>query len=155
MVAGQERPPFEPGNQLGLRHGAYSERAIAERAEQVHAALLEFLPWCADPRYSVSLQRYSQATAREQLAHEALMSAGGKVSARLLEAATSAARLAWLMGDQLGLTPAGHAKLKMLAAGATEAEASLSDLAARGRDVMQARRAADAIDVESVDEAAS
>jgi hypothetical protein len=58
------------------------------------------------------------------------------------------------MADQLGLTPAGHAKLKMLAAGATEAEASLSDLAARGRSVIE-RRAAESIDADSVDDGES
>jgi hypothetical protein len=138
MVTGRERPPFEPGNQMALRHGAYSEQAIAERAEQVHAALLDYLPWCADPRYSVSLQRYSQAAAREALAHEALM-ASPKVSPRLLEAATAAARLAWQMADQLGLTPAGHARLKLLFADAVDAEDSLADLAAEGRASLAVR----------------
>jgi hypothetical protein len=121
-----------PGNVLALKHGAYSERAIAERAQLVHASLLEVAPWCAEDRYLPSVNRYLQATARETLAHDALM-AGGKLSPRLLETATAAARLAWSMGDALGLTPAGHARLKLLVAGATEAEASLRDMAQQGR----------------------
>jgi hypothetical protein len=51
---------------MALQHGAYSERAIAERAEQVHSALLEFAPWCREDRYLPSVNRYLQATAREQ-----------------------------------------------------------------------------------------
>jgi hypothetical protein len=65
--------------------------------------------------------------------------AGGKLSPRLLETATAAARLAWSMGDALGLTPAGHARLKLLVAGATEAEASLAELAAQGRAIRVSR----------------
>ena len=73
-----------------------------------------------------TVHRYLQATAREQLAHEALMTST-KLSPRPLETATAAARLAWQMGDQLGLTPAGHARLKLVVAGATHAEATLAD----------------------------
>lgn len=135
MVAGQERPPFEPGNQVAVKHGAYSDRAIAERAQHVHEHLLELVPWCAAPEYAPSVHRYIAATAREQLAHEALMG-GGKPPPRLLEAATSAARLAWKMGDELGLTPAGHAKLKLLFADAAEAHDALAAIVAEydGKD---------------------
>src|ERR1039458_195818 len=111
-------PPFEDGNSVALTHGAYSERAIAERAKDVHARLLEIVPWCNEPQYAPSVSRYLEATAGEQLAHEALTTGAAKLSPRLLEAVTSAARLAWRMGDELGLTPAGHAKLKLLSADA-------------------------------------
>lgn len=131
--------PFEPSNQLARTHGAYSEQAIAERADHVHAALLEHAPWCDEPQYAPSVRRYLEATAREQLAHEALMSGAAKLSPRLLEAATSASRLAWLMADQLGLTPAGHAKLRALTAATVSAEVGLSDLLARGSAGWQQR----------------
>ena len=148
-------PPFEPGNTASLVHGAYSERAIAERAELVHAELLEVAPWCDEDRFLPSVHRYLQATAREQLAHEALM-ASTKLSPRLLETATAAARLAWQMGDQLGLTPAGHARLKLVVAGATHAEATLADLAAEGREILARRQAGQAaqevLDAEPDDE---
>jgi hypothetical protein len=158
MVVGRERPPFEPGNTVALHHGTYSERAIAERAAVVHSALLEVAPWVSEQHYAPSVHRYLQATAREQLAHEALMN-GSKLSPRLLEAATAAARLAWHMADQLGLTPAGHAKLKLLVAGATEAEASLADLAGEGRAVRLRAEArlveADTLDGDAEDEGQS
>jgi hypothetical protein len=151
MTAGVERPPFEPGNTAGLVHGAYSERAIAERAEQVHVHLLEVAPWINEQHYAPSVARYVQATARETLAHEALMAMkpGAKGFTRLMEAATAASRLAWFMGDALGLTPAGHARLKVLVAGAEHAEASLADLSAAGK---AARLAAGAADAESTAE---
>lgn len=138
---GYSWPPFEKGNQLAvgntaaLVHGATSPRAIAERAELVHAHLIETCPWLDEPRYAPSLQRYLTATAREQLAHEAYMAEPTK--ARLLEAATAAARLAWSIGAELGLTPAGHARLRILTAGGEHAEASLHDLAAEGRRIRE------------------
>jgi len=135
---GYSWPPFEKGHTASLVHGAYSERAIAERAEQVHERLLEVAPWVDQDHFAPSVHRYVQATAREQLAHEHLM-ASDKLSPRLLEAATAAARLAWSMGDALGLTPAGHAKLKMLVAGGEHAEASLADLRDEGREILARR----------------
>jgi hypothetical protein len=151
MTAGRERPPFENGNAVALRHGAYSPAEIEKRAAAVHEALLEVAPWVAEAHYAPSVDRYLKATAREQLAHEALMSGEAKVTPRLLEAATAASRLAWAMGDALGLTPAGHAKLKLLVAGAADAEASLADLIAEGKQVRLAAEArfADAEEVVS------
>lgn len=149
MVAGVERPPFEPGHRLSTIHGAYSPRAIEERAAQVHGALYEVAPWLSEDHYAPSVARYLQATAREALAHEALMAMapGARGFTRLLETATAASRLAWFMGDALGLTPAGHARLKMLVAGGEHAERSLADLASEGRRVRLA-----AVDASAVDE---
>lgn len=124
----------EPGNTLALKHGAYSEQAIEHLAAAVHGELLRVAPWLDAPQFAPSVNRYLQATAREVLAHEALvgMQPGAKGFTRLLETATAAARLAWTMGHELGLTPAGHARLKILFAGSEHAEASLADLAAAG-----------------------
>jgi hypothetical protein len=60
------------------------------------------------------------------------------------------------MADQLGLTPAGHAKLKLLAAGTIDAEASLSELAAEGAAIRarREREAADVIDATTIDDEA-
>jgi hypothetical protein len=128
---------FAPGNDVAKRHGAYSPAEIEKRAGVVHEHLLTIAPWVAEDHYMPSVSRYLQATAREQLAHEALtgMEPGARGFTRLLETATAASRLAWAMGDQLGLTPAGHAKLKMLVAGATEAEATIGDLIEQGREI--------------------
>ncbi len=149
MVAGVERPPFAPGNVVALKHGAYSPAELEKRAEIVHEHLLDVAPWVSEEHYAPSVSRYLQATAREQLAHEALigMEPGARGFTRLLETATAASRLAWFMGDALGLTPAGHARLKMLVAGGEHAERSLADLADEGR---RARLAA--VDANSVED---
>lgn len=135
-----KHPDFEPGNVLSLKHGAYSPTVIAEEAARVHAALLEECPWLDEPRYMPSLMRYLAAAGREQLAHKALVNAA-KFSPRLLESCTAAARLVWQMGDELGLTPAGHARLKVLVVDAVSAEQSLADLVERGRQIREARQA--------------
>lgn len=131
-------PDFEPKNQMALKHGAYSVQAIAERAAQVHQELVLVAPWLDQPQYSPSLLRYLQATAREQLAHKALVDSP-KFSPRALEAATAAARLAWAMGDSLGLTPLGHARLRAVVADAVTAEVSLAELADVGARIRLAR----------------
>lgn len=136
--------PFEPGNSIALIHGTYSDRALAERAELVHEELLATCPWLNEDRYAPSVQRYLDSAAREALAHQALMhlKPGAKGFTRLLEVATAASRLSWFMADALGLTPAGHSKLKMLTAGGEFAEQSLADLAREGRAIRERRQAA-------------
>jgi hypothetical protein len=147
MTAGKMREPFAEGNSVALRHGAYSPAEIEKRGAAVHEGLLEVAPWVAEVHYAPSVDRYLKATAREQLAHEALMSSS-KLSPRLLETATAASRLAWVMADGLGLTPAGHARLKLLVAGAVDAEASIAALAAEGRRIAEARADAEVEDGE-------
>jgi len=132
---------FEPGNQLSRTHGAYSVQAIADQAVLVHNELLRVAPWLDEERYAPSLLRYLQAAAREALAHRALTASGAKFSPRLLESCTAAARLAWQMGDELGLTPAGHARLKVLMADSITAEVSVAELAERGRQIRERRQA--------------
>ncbi len=148
MVIGRERPPFEPENDAALVHGTYSSAKVAERAVQVHGALYEVAPWVAEDHYTPSVDRYLKATAREQLAHEALigMQPGAKGFTRLLETATAASRLAWAMADALGLTPAGHARLKILVAGGEHAEASLAEMSEQGRRARLAAADGEAIE---------
>lgn len=146
MTVGRERPPFQNGNATALVHGANSERAIAERAETVHAELLTFAPYLDEPRFMPAIQRYLSAAARESLLNEhiAKVSAdkgAGAVPARVWEQCTAAARLAAKLGDDLGLSPIGHARIRALSAGAgaSEASASLAELGAEGRRVRNAR----------------
>ncbi|MGA9315926.1 MAG: hypothetical protein WBV77_15010 [Solirubrobacteraceae bacterium] len=151
VMVGKERPPFEPGNDVALRHGAYSERAIAERAEQVHGELLAVAPYLDEPRFIPAVQRYLSAASREALLDEHIRTVtaekgAGAVPARAWEQATAAARLAAKLGSDLGLDPIGHARIRALSAGAEATESSLTDLAAEGRRVRIAaeQRIADA-----------
>jgi hypothetical protein len=98
------------------------------------------VPELAEDRYAPALLLYLQAVARAQLAHREL-TATARLSPRLLEAATSAARLAWQLGAELGLSPGGHARLKLLMADVAGAEVSVAELAARGREIRERRQA--------------
>lgn len=156
MTAGQERPPYEPGNDVAKRHGAYSERAIAERAELVHASLIEYAPYLDEPRFAPALARYLRAAARESLLDEHIQrvcdeSGAGAVALRAWEMVTACSRLAAKLGSDLGLDPIGHAKIRALsgAAGAAESSASLADLAAEGKRVRLAAEARHAAAVEA------
>ena len=137
---------FEAGNTVSLRHGAESGRTIEARARTVHAQLLEVAPWLSEPHFAPEVARYLRSCAREELIHEYIIKVAenhgvGDVPSRLWEQATAAARLASQLGDGLGLTPAGHAKLKMLVAGGAHAEHTLADLIAEGQRVIAAREA--------------
>ncbi len=139
------RPPFEPGNLANLRHGARSDRIVARRAERVHAELEKVAPWLlTEPVFAVSVQRYLQAAAREQLLHdyiERMAAEKGveRIASRVFEQATAASRLAAKLADELGLSPLGHARLKAVAATAEIGAVTLADLAERGRQLREQR----------------
>ena len=63
-------PDFEEGNTFSLVHGGDSPRAIAARAEQIHAELLAHAPYLNEPRFLPAVSRYLQAAAREALLHD-------------------------------------------------------------------------------------
>jgi hypothetical protein len=135
---GYSWPPFEPGNLKALRHGANSPRLIAEKAREVHAALLDVAPYLAEPKFLPAVNRYLQAAAREALLHDHVsrVSAGqgpGAVPSRTWEQATAAARLAAKLATDLGLDPIGHARIRALSVNAEAVEMTLGDLMAEGR----------------------
>ena len=137
--AGERHPDFEPGNEFSVTHGAYSERRIAQKAGEVHDALLDVAPYLAESKFLPAVLRYLQAASRESLLHGhiAAVSAGrgpGAVPSRTWEQCTAAARLASKLAEDLGLTPLGHARIRSLSAGAEATEATLADLAARGAE---------------------
>ncbi|MGA7419287.1 MAG: hypothetical protein WBW80_14930 [Acidimicrobiales bacterium] len=139
-------PDFEPGNTFSLVHGADSPRAIAERAEEIHGALLDAAPYLDEPRFLPAVSRYLQAAAREALLHQHIVDTSdakgpGAVSSRLWEQATAAARLSAKLGSDLGLDPLGHARIRALSVGAEATQAGLSDLRERGRKHVERRNA--------------
>lgn len=146
VVAGRERPPFEKGNQLALKHGARSLRAIAAKATEVHAELTAVAPWLVEEHFAPAVVRYLDAAAREQLLHDFITQTvdekgAGAVPSRTWEQVTAAARLAAKLGQDLGLDPIGHARLRAVAANASISAATLADLGAEGRQVRLAAEA--------------
>lgn len=143
-------PDFEPGNELSLVHGANSPRAIAARAQEVHAELLVAAPYLDDDKFLPAVSRYLQAAARESLLHQHIVTlseskGAGEVPARVWEQATAATRLAAKLGSDLGLDPLGHARIRALSAGAQVNESSVEELQERGRVIRAARDARNAI----------
>jgi hypothetical protein len=141
-------PPFQPGHELSLVHGASSPTKIRARAELVHQGLLEAAPWLDAPHFLPSVSLYLRSAARSSLLDEYIERVAAEkgiehVPARTLEQATAASNRAFKQAEALGITPAGFNKLKLLAAGAAGAEQSLADLAAKGREIRQRRERED------------
>lgn len=146
----REAEPYQPGNTESMRHGGYSPRAIEAKAREVHEALIEFAPWLNEAHYAPTLNRYLQATAREQLLHAHVeRTPAEKVPVRLWESVTSVSRLAHKLADDLGLTPKGHATIAVLTGAAVQAGASIADLAAKGAELRE--RAAQRIVTEAIE----
>jgi hypothetical protein len=142
-------PDFDQGNAAHLVHGANSPRAIAARAEAVHAELLVAAPYLDDDKFLPAVSRYLQAAAREALLHSHIVTlseskGAGEVPSRVWEQATAATRLAAKLGSDLGLDPLGHARIRALSAGAQVNESSVEELQRRGAELRAAREARNA-----------
>jgi len=143
MPPGERHPAFEPGNRVRLEHGTYSERAVGERAMAVRSWLVEVYPDLADADFAAPLALYCRAVAREELAHifmeRQAAAKAPKLSARLLESATAAARAANELGAQLGIGPRAAAELHQIRA---DAQLTFNRIAREAREVQDAMRSA-------------
>lgn len=145
-------PPTELGNTRALTHGGYSESAITERAALVSHHLMDLCPWLAeDPAYVIAVARFVRVEARSQLLGEAIAMQAAergilKIGARLLEAAAQTDRLSAKLGDDLGISPLGKARLKAETAQGELGEAALVGLAETGAAIR--KRRAKAIEAE-------
>jgi hypothetical protein len=139
------RPPMAvPGNTAALKHGADSDRMIEARAALVRSEILEVAPWLAEPEFAPAVARWLRAEARSLMLHDHIAAVtardgAGKVAIRLWEQVTAADRLAAQLGNVLGLDPLGKARLRQAAAGAEMATASLADVIASGRTIIEAQ----------------
>ena len=137
--------PFQPGNELAVRHGGNSPSMIAERAEQIHGDLLSVAPWLDSPMFLPSVARYLNAAATESLLDEYVQKTAAakgvdKVASRIWEQLTAARRLAAKLASDLGLDPIGHARILSLKTSADVGQAGLEAVAERGRQAMERRR---------------
>jgi hypothetical protein len=71
-------PPFEPGNELSTRHGAYSPRRVEPLAGEILEHLLadQSIAHLAAPRWRLALLALCRAEAQVQLLSEYLAKAG-------------------------------------------------------------------------------
>lgn len=145
---GYSREPFQPGNTVARRHGAYSEREIGPLAEEVEASLPTMAPHTSQPCFAPARRRYARAEAiastlwRWLVEHGPLDEVGAPrpALAALHQWETTAAR----RGEALALDPASYAKLlaQFASLGTADAEDVLARLVAEGRAIVEARQAA-------------
>jgi hypothetical protein len=113
---GYSWPPFEKGHTLSVRHGAFSDRIIGERALEIRDLLLDRYPYLAYDAFMEAVYRYTRAEARAVILHTYIMQ---KLEAEGVEAvrpylwaeARGADALAQKCGQDCGLDPAGHARI--------------------------------------------
>jgi hypothetical protein len=145
---GGDRPPrgytwetFTEGNQLGLRHGAFSERKVEPIATALVAGLLSSRPDLA--AYPETVHAWARAEARclllaDWVAEHGLVDADGNTPASLRYVAQFE-RLALDLRSQLGLDPRSEAELARSRVSATAAAFDLDAVRASGREVLAAR----------------
>jgi len=113
-----QRPPFQPGHTLSVRHGAHSERLVAPLADAILQRAVEDTPWLLEARYAPSVRAWARAEAQavlltEYLEAQGLHDAEGRLrpaEQALHRAETRAANLR----KDLGLTPLSAARIRAL-----------------------------------------
>ncbi|WP_214365625.1 hypothetical protein [Pseudonocardia sp. H11422] len=147
LARGYSWPPFEPGNEVGLRHGAYSPRRVDPLArELVDQALGDpDLGYLAAPSYRPALWAWARAEAQVQLLAEYLERFGADpdFGDRAVSAAYNAHHRAEARADsarrRLGLDPLSRARLGR---DVTAAQVDLVSLLTDARERQEAEAAA-------------
>jgi hypothetical protein len=143
---GYSWPPFAAGNLAHVTHGTRSQRLVSERAEAIHAALIEVAPWVTDLDVE-AVDRYCRAEGRARMLHEYAVATAAErgveaVSSFVWTEATRAEANAAKFAADLGLDPAGRAKLaKDLGVAVHFGGDQLADLADQGRAIRERRQA--------------
>ncbi len=133
-------PPFKPGNEKGLKHGANSPRRVAPIAARLRTELADAAPWTNVPTFASVVAAWAQAEAqcvllRSYFDEVGLLDDEGNPRPGMIQLDRCESRAAALRRE-LGLTPAAWAKL-VQRLGTTDGEA-----AARGIEALQAIGAA-------------
>lgn len=66
-VASWQRPPFEKGHELSMRHGAWSDRKVSPIAERYLTTAVETVDYLQDPSYLPALSAWARTEARIEL----------------------------------------------------------------------------------------
>jgi hypothetical protein len=137
-------PPFEPGHELSLKHGADSPRKVEPIATRLASELVDQAPWTAGAQYAASVHAWAWTEAqavllRHYLDEHGLIDGDGEprpASARLDKVETRLIKLR----SELGLTPQSMVKL-MAGLSSIEpgaAQGGLDALKAAGRQIRTA-----------------
>ncbi len=141
-----QRPPFEPGNKVGLKHGAYATLRLGPRVDELAEAIWELVPM-RRPADELAVRTLALTLARIEAAYTALESALPGELARLEADMRGWVNTERRLLNDLGLTPASRGRLGVDVAVARRAESltSLHEEAARerlGRDVVEGEEVA-------------
>jgi hypothetical protein len=112
-----QRPPFEPGNEAAVTHGARSPKRIEELARRIDADLLQRAPWVAE--YPEALTAYARAESVARLLYSAVTKPGMRLGDTIVARYVTAENAAAKHRDALGLTPRSEAQVARDRAAAT------------------------------------
>lgn len=143
-----QRPPFEPGNEMGARHYAYSPRKVDPLASELVAGMLDDpgAPHLRHPSYRPALWAWGRAEAQCQLLTEYLSRLGETAGDGVGDLEVEATRSAYLLlhraearantlRSRLGLDPLSRARLgRDTAAGQLDAARLMAEMERRERD---------------------
>ena len=115
-----QRPPFQPGNQMAVKHGAHSPYRVDPLAHQFRDEILSSpdMAYLTKPQYQATFWSYCRTAARVQLLedyvdamsmHEATRSDKGQTSA--LELLRKWTATLTTLAARMGLDPLSYAKL--------------------------------------------
>jgi hypothetical protein len=110
-----QRPPFEPGHELSMRHGAYSPRRVDPLARDLAAYIVEHVPHLGAPQWSPAVWAWARSEAQVQLLVEYLGDEVGDLGDDAVRSAYLLLHRAEARADRsrarLGLDPLSAARL--------------------------------------------
>lgn len=148
---GYSWPPFAPGHTMSVVHGAFSERAVAPRAEALMTAVLEdgeFPDHVRSAVFRMSLAAWARAEAVASLLFDHVVTLGAEQMMTPRLAGTRAPVDLWRAADahaaklrgELGLSPVSYARIaKDLGLAGRSAEEALERMAQAGREIRERR----------------
>lgn len=125
-----QRPPFQPGNELAVKHGAYSAKRIDPVAAGFRDEILASpaMQYLTEPQYAAIFWQYCRTAARIQAIEDALdgmtieqAAYSGKGQTSWLELLRKWTTTLTTLASRCGLDPLSYARL--------------------GKDIMQAKQA--------------
>ncbi len=157
MSGAPRHPDFQPGNTAALVHGAYSERAIAAKCDELSPGFAEWVAkraaWAARPEFGPARINLLRASALVEMLYDDVIdtaTARGSAAVRLAGSTRSSRRYGVERDAlaQLGLMPSTAAELAQRLASAATSEALLDTVSEAGRRARLAR--SEVIDAEPV-----
>jgi hypothetical protein len=135
-----QRPPFEPGNSLAVKHGATSPARVNPRAEEIAEQAISAVPYLGAEDFAPALRAWARAEASLELLAEwvdrhGLLDDEGKPQP-WVSTLLRFERLAAGHRTRLGLDPASRARLERELAEAAKGRFDVKALIDEGRKTL-------------------